>query len=349
MYYVIEFKNKRIGFHRDATISFRHVLKYQYAYHWGARSWKKVLSIANPVLVQRLFRPLDLQTFLGDGVANIEAVLNEVFGLNRDSSHNIFLLFPPQKSRCRLFAFWLDEGGVCKSFLKVGWSTDDSARILAEVDVIQNWKITRGLSKSFLIPSIVRAHKVTEHIAYAQYDPIPSSLPPGPSNWNSLYERVWNELRESTEQHLSIEQAIRILEQRGCDAFWHRVLQSVVARDLGTKFTFCSSHGDFAPWNVRLSPEGPYVIDWEHYAEMRPMLCDPIYFFVRVEQLLRKRDSIRIASKLPMFLGQVHPSGNKAADILFSLCSLSQARSERSPDIFREVAEAYWKLQGKRC
>jgi hypothetical protein len=56
------------------------------------------------------------------------------------------------------------------------------------------------------------------------------------------------------------------------------------------RLTFHFCHGDFAPWNVKLSGERLFVFDWE-YARAAPAGFDLIHFFVQTQSLFDQAPS----------------------------------------------------------
>ena len=59
---------------------------------------------------------------------------------------------------------------------------------------------------------------------------------------------------------------------------------------LGSRVVRCGfSHGDFAPWNTRLGPNGLFAFDWEAADPLAPWCWDRFRFHVQVEGLLRHR------------------------------------------------------------
>jgi hypothetical protein len=53
----------------------------------------------------------------------------------------------------------------------------------------------------------------------------------------------------------------------------------LIAEEKGGKSKRYVSHGDFAPWNIRVGAQKAYVVDWENYSYGAPLLHDLFYFY----------------------------------------------------------------------
>ena len=53
----------------------------------------------------------------------------------------------------------------------------------------------------------------------------------------------------------------------------------LTTEEIGVKGSCHASHGDFVPWNIRVSKQKTYIIDWEYYSHRSPLLHDLFYFY----------------------------------------------------------------------
>jgi Phosphotransferase enzyme family len=56
------------------------------------------------------------------------------------------------------------------------------------------------------------------------------------------------------------------------------------------------SHGDFAPWNSRMSQHGLYVFDWERAENQAPRTWDAFHYHVQTSHLLKRHNLQRLLS-----------------------------------------------------
>ena len=112
--------------------------------------------------------------------------------------------------------------------------------------------------------------------------------------------------------------------EEGFDSRWRALGRTVLmtaSRELGNLHIRCGiTHGDFAPWNSRISEDGLFVFDWESAERQTPYLWDVFHFEVQVASLLH---------------GTKHPhrvldrdSGERALYLLYLLKSACQAFDE---------------------
>ncbi|PYV13336.1 MAG: hypothetical protein DMG21_21260, partial [Acidobacteria bacterium] len=67
-----------------------------------------------------------------------------------------------------------------------------------------------------------------------------------------------------------------------------RAAEVLESRLHGEALAFHTSHGDFAPWNMRLARGQMLLLDWEHSEPEAPVAHDLIHFLVQTRMLLRK-------------------------------------------------------------
>jgi hypothetical protein len=98
--------------------------------------------------------------------------------------------------------------------------------------------------------------------------------------WSFLHEVLNKPIPPIKEEFVSDRRLILNL----CNRFL--TLDSEESREL---FPFAAAHGDFAPWNIRMTSNGITLFDWEHFLPLAPAGWDIIHFIVRVEHLIKKK------------------------------------------------------------
>ena len=74
-------------------------------------------------------------------------------------------------------------------------------------------------------------------------------------------------------------------------------LKALDAGDVQMSWPFTVSHGDFAPWNMRLIDGKAALYDWEYFMPLAPAGWDILYFIFRVENLIKRQSLEQIWSK----------------------------------------------------
>jgi len=77
-----------------------------------------------------------------------------------------------------------------------------------------------------------------------------------------------------------------------------RRFQSMRAEDADEDWPFTAAHGDFTPWNMRLSEGRLALFDWEYFLPAAPAGWDLLYFIIRVQNLIAKKPLERIWGEL---------------------------------------------------
>jgi thymidylate kinase len=114
---------------------------------------------------------------------------------------------------------------------------------------------------------------------------------PGPAAWTPLHERFLASLagasrREKAGSDLVGEVDRQWRQAPALDAAWQglaaEALDRAYSQLAGARVACGASHGDFAPWNTRVSRGMLYVFDWESAAWEQPLAWDRYHFQVQV-------------------------------------------------------------------
>jgi hypothetical protein len=121
----------------------------------------------------------------------------------------------------------------------------------------------------------------------------------GPLQYASLHEEFLGRLHSCRSERRP---GLRIVEETGHK--WDRVAMEmgtkwqelgqkalgVAARELEGKEIACGiTHGDFAPWNMRIDEGNLRLFDWESASYHAPLLWDQFHFMTQTECLLNVR------------------------------------------------------------
>ena len=67
---------------------------------------------------------------------------------------------------------------------------------------------------------------------------------------------------------------------------WRAAVDWATRRLTGKRVAVSRVHGDFAPWNTRITQEGLFAFDWDRSEEGLPMVWDVLHFQTQVSSLL---------------------------------------------------------------
>ncbi|MCW1300578.1 MAG: hypothetical protein OH363_04750 [Candidatus Parvarchaeota archaeon] len=62
-------------------------------------------------------------------------------------------------------------------------------------------------------------------------------------------------------------------------------------------WNFAAAHGDFAPWNLRVSGKRLVVLDWEYFLPCMPVGWDLLHYIFQVERLVKRRSIMDIRQR----------------------------------------------------
>ena len=338
-FYLINHFGKRIAFDERAQTNFRFILQYMYSFDWRVKLWQSALSLFSPRHIKRLSVPCDPAVDLFGGDEAVLDLLNGEFGFHGSDLENTFLLFPAQPHRKRFYIFSFESTGRCTLFAKVAFSADDFRSV--ELDGEKTRSMFVGNFRTFAVPQVLRIRRCNESIGFVEYEPLPQESRQGTSGWNKTYARIWQEIVLVNQESLDVANICSSAKQSD-DAWWDQVFDIAVHTEEHSVALCTMSHGDFAPWNVRFTSGKPLLFDWENSAESRPVLFDPLDFFIKVRKLLRKHAEDDIGHALYEFAQHLKPFGNSALNVLLALRILSDETTLNSSTTILRVAQSYW-------
>lgn len=128
--------------------------------------------------------------------------------------------------------------------------------------------------------------------------------------WTQMHDEFLRKLESATSVYINFEDSdfFRNLDvfRKNSDLFplkEHRAfvdaeLKMVMQRYAGKHVNFCTSHGDFTPWNTFAEGNQLYVFDWEYGNSTYPKGLDKCHFLIQTAIFEEHLDSKRILKKI---------------------------------------------------
>jgi hypothetical protein len=345
MYIGLRIRGKRIIFGEGTQVTFKHLLPYLSAYTWRAKICYRILSLVSPSLVANILK------WESQGLDNLSqderlaSVLQTAAGAPGSSSRDVYVVFPPQPNRKRLYLYSFDVNGNCIFFAKVALSRQELELVKKEAITIRN--ASELAWHTFKLPEIISVRDFGEGVGFVEFRPFQRRSRQGPSEWNKLYLSIWREMIAQNLGSVS-EQKFQSILTSTSDSHWKNMLSLTLHENRWPEIPFAMSHGDFAPWNLRLAGRDVILFDWENFCDSRPILYDPLYFLIRINTLLKKTSPQKMGQVISRFLQEVPPYGNSPLNVLLALQSIAANVPEQQKDALRFMAESYWRTRKEK-
>jgi hypothetical protein len=213
------------------------------------------------------------------------------------------------------------HGGQVLGYVKAGWNDATRGLVRNEAQVLQ--RCGRKALVHLSVPSLLY-HGQWAHLAIAIISPPPRGVVchRGPAYPGLLSAATQEVASLHGTQHMLLAES----------PYWHQMQQRIAAAQItspgyvgdiladvlerlaeryaGTRLTFGSWHGDWAPWNMLWLGKRPFVWDWEYSSQQVPVGFDALHFQFQVAlQLQRKSlytaalDCLAISAPLLQTLG----------------------------------------------
>lgn len=197
----------------------------------------------------------------------------------------------------------LTPDGEVLGYAKVGWNEATRELVKHETEVLQN------LSREklpFGVPRLLYAND-DGHRSLCVQGPPPGEAHPAPGHLGEAYLGVvqtlaargvcWEPLEET-----AFWQRIVARSRDAKKAYYRQMLakamEEVKCRWAGKKVPLHFAHGDFAPWNASMTPEGLYLYDWEYAQESAPAGYDLFHFLSQMGWLVEGRKPVELLMKV---------------------------------------------------
>lgn len=177
--------------------------------------------------------------------------------------------------------------GKILSYVKLGWNDCTKRLVRSEaraLNVLQAVKFN-----SFLIPQIIHCGDWGE-FSYSIQTSRDSLKENQNIEFNDAYLNILKELSVLKRKSLPLEESnfwAGIKERSGSiinPYYKDTALRCIVfigERFENNKIFFHFSHGDFVPWNIKISGDRPFIFDWEYSQEEAPFGFDLSHFFIQ--------------------------------------------------------------------
>lgn len=307
----------------------QHFFKLYHPFSLKAKIWTRIVKFLFRIKLPALIFPVlaEKDVFIGAlPLSEFKKKLLEILDFDRFS--DVVLSFPVDSKRKRARGFILSEN---LWFFKSAWSNDDKNELEHEAKTIE-W-LQQKEWKSFRHPELFKRVSFDTFTVYCYHSLVNKDSKQSDPFWNSAVNDLWKELCDATCQDISAEQLIAVSSK-----------VAVKPQDLnfnrGKPHRFCSAHGDFAPWNLKVNSKGVFqVYDWENFLPLAPYLFDPLHFFIQTNFLVNKKGEYEVASRLRDFIHGIVPTANPG-DIELALIWLSRLKSPQPH--FPAIKNAYF-------
>jgi thymidylate kinase len=187
-----------------------------------------------------------------------------------------------------------DEGEVL-GYAKVGWNEATSALVEHEASVLQ--RMARTVLSSFTIPRVLHSGWWNGRFLLIQSAP-EDEIQPAPRDMTPKYLSVLKELASLHTRSVRLRESafwINLIDriEKAPRSYYRHVLRQGASgvenslRDARLLFHF--RHGDFVPWNAKVTNGRLFVFDWEYADLETPPGWDLFHFVVQTLWHLKKR------------------------------------------------------------
>jgi hypothetical protein len=194
--------------------------------------------------------------------------------------------------------------GRVLAYAKVGRDDRTRALVQREARALSEWD--SGRARSFAVPALLFSGEVGECYLCVQSAPSGLERSTGPEIGDE-HRRFLSDLAARGTRWMSLDESPFWLEllgrtERSTSPFYRSLLRraaTVLRRRAGQEpIPFHFSHGDFAPWNLKMVGQRLYVFDWEYAREQCPVGTDLFHFLIRSAVLLQGWSDARLLQTL---------------------------------------------------
>ncbi len=251
--------------------------------------FKTVGMIAARIGIFKLLKPLKVAPEYAEVSENIRRIIStSVMGelcfewekvLNTRNIAAAFSLGTEDRFQ-KVTALIFDEKGDMLSIAKIGETSAAKKMILHEYQVLE--KIKRLSLQNCVIPTALGCGSFGEITWMMQ-----SVLSEGKPSSAALCEKHFDFLAE-------LASLTRTKNKLDAIPFWKQLNFPQQTSEI---YPMVSAHGDFAPWNIRLTDKKIAVYDWENFIALAPAGWDIMRFIFMTERMLKKQPIEKIYSR----------------------------------------------------
>lgn len=256
----------------------------------------------------------------------IESLVREVTG----EEYPVFALSMGTRGRFRKLTIQvMRPDGEILGYVKLPMSEEATDRVRHEAAVLERLSTFAALRAQ--IPRVLHAGKWGDgYILFQSAGPLTAA----PLEFGPVYQDFLGKLSSAEiieKPGRAVVDAVgarwRTAEVR-LDSRWRALGEAALAKanhQLEGATVHCGiTHGDFAPWNSRVSNGQLYVFDWEHAEWQVPTGWDAFHFHVQVSNLLTRGRS--------WWLDLNHHKAERVPFLLYLLNSACTCLEEEAPD-----------------
>ena len=198
----------------------------------------------------------------------------------------------------------LTREGTPLGYVKIGWGGPAARLVQREVVALQRLRSLRP--RTFAVPRVVHAgwwqHRFVCVLSAPAQGAVPAPAMLRPQIFDALTElarlRVrWIPLGQSTAWRALLRRIARVPDAGARAALRRGAFHA--ASSVGDRpLPFHFSHGDFAPWNIKLEAGRPLVFDWEYSASEGLPARDLFHFLYQTLRRIERRDPAAIDATL---------------------------------------------------
>ena len=194
----------------------------------------------------------------------------------------------------------MEPDGRIAGYTKVGWNQRTIGLVRNEGKTLE--RLAGIQFSTALVPRVLKSEMWRGYYVLTQ-SACEGTLRESPSHFDERHlrflielHRAQSSLRRLPWSTLSADYSDKLdeLSGRGFHYYSHLLETAAAAcgRMLGNTLAPCGlGHGDFAPWNIRMTGKKLLVIDWEYGSEAHPPLWDLFHFQISSATELRNRSA----------------------------------------------------------
>lgn len=234
---------------------------------------------------------------LGESYPHVDALMQRFPGLSADHC-GVLVSVPGTRSKLTLRL--MDAGGDVHAYARIAYGKE-------AIDIVRREAETLAIATSLLpagsSPSLLWDAQFHEPDAYCLVESAGPEAAPVPVLGSAHFSAL-----AALKMPAQIDWAPLLTKwgERMCDIVGSGP-HSALCRKVATHFSAaplpscntCLEHGDFAPWNIRVSATGAlFLLDWEHSRQEGLPWMDVLHFTYQMAVLVRRDSPAKVASAL---------------------------------------------------
>ena len=241
------------------------------------RAYQRAMQVAMGIGIDGLLSRAVADPLQGPVEGGIGPVLREIGSLLQEPGVTAAVVWPPEAGRGRVYLHLFDRSCRPVAFAKLSLDDANDDRLDHEASILT--ELSRTHTAALHVPAVLGRATVAGHRVMVT-EPLPADAQPIPARRDAFpaacVEAFAGEARHVSGQDLGAlswwPAYRRHLDGHG--RAFDKELQALAAGGVAVR----RAHGDFGPSNIFETPEGLWVLDWEHSASDAPILADEITF-----------------------------------------------------------------------